>query len=167
MGPTLPSLPQATLAVTTAPPPPHASKGFIFSYAPPQFSHGEFPDVLQKPNMASSSSKERFVRSISESTATCRLYDNVVNEAFSKGLKECWKEELFFDVGLVTMEGEVIKCHKIVLASVSPFFKAAFSPLHQSHETETKTEIQLPNIPHDIMKMVIEFIYTGSVRNKL
>ena len=102
-------------------------------------------------------------RSLSESTAVCRLTDESIGGVISKGLGECWNEELFFDIDLVTMEQRIIKCHKVILACVSPFFKAAFSPIHQSNGAATKDRIELPNIPHNIMEIICKFIYTGSV----
>ena len=109
-------------------------------------------------------SRAHFVRSLSESIAKCEIGDESLGGSISKGLEECWREELFFDVDLFTMEMKVIKCHKIVLASVSPFFKAAFSPLHQNDETAVKDRIELTNIPYGIMKLICEFVYTRSVR---
>ena len=102
-------------------------------------------------------------RSLSESTSTFVIEDDSLGRVISEGLRECWNEELFFDIDVFTMEQRVVKCHKIVLASVSPFFKAAFSPMHQGSDVATKDHIELPNVPYDIMKFICEFIYNRSV----
>ena len=102
-------------------------------------------------------------RSISESTAICQIQDYSLGSIISKGLAECWKEDLLFDFDVVTMERHVVKCHKIVLASVSPFFKAALSPMHLSIDVANKNQIDLPNVTYNAMKSICEFVYTGVV----
>ena len=102
-------------------------------------------------------------RSLSESTLTFVLEDDSLGRIISKGLGECWNEELFCDIDIFTMERRVIKCHKIVLASVSPYFKAAFSPNFHSSDVATKDHIDLPDVPYNIMKLICEFIYNRSV----
>ena len=102
-------------------------------------------------------------RSISESTEICQIQDYSVGSIISKGLAACWKEDLLFDFEIVTMERQIVKCHKIVLASVSPFFKAALSPMHLSTEVADKNQIDLPNVTYNAMKNICEFVYTGVV----
>jgi hypothetical protein len=53
-----------------------------------------------------------------------------------------------------------ISCHKIVLASFSPYFQAMFS----SNLIETKTNrVHLPNFDLDALREVIAYAYSGSI----
>ena len=103
-----------------------------------------------------------YVRSISEGSVKKEVHDSSISSLVHKGLETCWREELFFDVEIFTNDGSV-KAHKIVLASVSPFFKAVFSPQHQAG-LEAKSHVDLRHITSNaIMTLVLEYAYTGRV----
>ena len=65
----------------------------------------------------------------------------------------------FTNVTLVTDGGNMIKAHKVVLSSFSPFFKKLL--------LNTKTEnpmLYLRGVKHEFMRAILDFIYLGQAR---
>ena len=105
---------------------------------------------------------QKYNRSISGFSATDEVIDDALPRIIQSGLEECWKEELFFDVEIITCDGSV-KSHKIVLACISPFFRAAFSPLHQLSNEVGNDKINLQIFSTQTVKKILQYIYTKKV----
>ncbi|XP_042350509.1 kelch-like protein 10 [Plectropomus leopardus] len=60
---------------------------------------------------------------------------------------------------VIRVDGVEFHAHKIVLCSSSPYFKALFT--HWS--TPDRKVFDIPNVSPDMMKLIIEFAYTGFV----
>ncbi|KAE8619696.1 hypothetical protein XENTR_v10009920 [Xenopus tropicalis] len=73
------------------------------------------------------------------------------------GLRDLYLTEELCDTTVVT-ESRRFLCHRVVLASVSPYFRAMFSSSMREAE---RGEVVLPDIPPSIMQTVLNFIYTG------
>ncbi|XP_061683519.1 kelch-like protein 17 [Syngnathoides biaculeatus] len=73
------------------------------------------------------------------------------------GLKQLLDAQQLCDVTLL-VEGRKFLCHRVLLAAVSPYFRAMFtSPLVESR----LTEIRLEEVTPSVMETVIQFAYTG------
>ncbi|XP_077421589.1 kelch repeat and BTB domain-containing protein 8 [Vanacampus margaritifer] len=73
------------------------------------------------------------------------------------GLKQLLDAQQLCDVTLL-VEGKKFLCHRVLLAAVSPYFRAMFtSPLVESR----LTEIRLEEVTPSVMETVIQFAYTG------
>ncbi|KAJ8280249.1 hypothetical protein GJAV_G00052300 [Gymnothorax javanicus] len=73
------------------------------------------------------------------------------------GLKQLLEAQQLCDVTLL-VEGKKFMCHRVLLAAVSPYFRAMFtSPLVESR----LTEIRLEEVTPSVMETVIQFVYTG------
>ncbi|XP_035241833.1 kelch-like protein 5 [Anguilla rostrata] len=73
------------------------------------------------------------------------------------GLKQLLDAQQLCDVTLL-VEGKKFMCHRVLLAAVSPYFRAMFtSPLVESR----LTEIRLEEVTPSVMETVIQFVYTG------
>uniref|UniRef100_A0A8C8K283 BTB domain-containing protein n=2 Tax=Oncorhynchus tshawytscha TaxID=74940 RepID=A0A8C8K283_ONCTS len=73
------------------------------------------------------------------------------------GLKQLLDAQQLCDVTLL-VEGKRFMCHRVLLAAVSPYFRAMFtSPLVESR----LTEIRLEEVTPSVMETVIQFVYTG------
>eukprot|EP00795_Rhopilema_esculentum_P000948 gene948-10713_t len=102
---------------------------------------------------------QKYNRSISGFSATDEVIDDALPGIIQSGLEECWKDELFFDVEIITCDGSV-KSHKIVLASISPFFRATFSPLHQLSNEVGSNKIDLQIFSTLTVKKILQYVYT-------
>ncbi|CAL9684611.1 unnamed protein product [Knipowitschia caucasica] len=73
------------------------------------------------------------------------------------GLKQLLDAQQLCDVTLL-VEGKKFMCHRVLLAAVSPYFRAMFtSPLVESR----LTEIRLEDVTPAVMDTVIRFVYSG------
>ncbi|XP_057695824.1 kelch-like protein 12 [Corythoichthys intestinalis] len=73
------------------------------------------------------------------------------------GIKQLLDAQQLCDVTLL-VEGRKFLCHRVLLAAVSPYFRAMFtSPLVESR----LTEIRLEEVTPSVMETVIQFVYTG------
>lgn len=80
-----------------------------------------------------------------------------LGEYITHGLKLLLDAQQLCDVTLL-VEGKRFMCHRVLLAAVSPYFRAMFtSPLVESR----LTEIRLEEVTPSVMETVIHFIYTG------
>ncbi|GFR74350.1 kelch-like protein 29 [Elysia marginata] len=68
-----------------------------------------------------------------------------------------WRRRLYTDLTLV-VEGKAIRCHKIILASASPYFHTR---LFTGRRESPIDKIFVTNVSRCIMEDVIDFIYTG------
>nr|XP_055052052.1 kelch-like protein diablo [Misgurnus anguillicaudatus] len=84
-------------------------------------------------------------------------YSTPLGEYVTQGLKQLFDARQLCDVTLL-VEGKKFMCHRVLLAAVSPYFRAMFtSPLVESR----LTEIRLEEVTPFIMETVIQFVYTG------
>lgn len=65
--------------------------------------------------------------------------------------------EAFVDVTL-TSEGQVIKCHKVVLSACSPYFQSLLSGNPSQHPI-----VILRDIPWSDLKYIVEYMYRGEI----
>lgn len=77
-----------------------------------------------------------------------KLYENLANDNF-------------LDCKLMTKEGKSIYAHRAILSARSPVLKTAFEGSTNQFQTMVFTETKL-----DILKAMVEFIYTGKVKIK-
>lgn len=82
---------------------------------------------------------------------------------FAEGLLfemyQLWKDKELCDVSL-SVEGEVILAHRIVLAALSPYFRAMFcSQLNE----KKKFQIVIQDLNSQAVKVIVEFAYTASL----
>jgi len=69
--------------------------------------------------------------------------------------------ETFADVILVLANNVIVKCHKLVLATCSNYFRTLFLNLPSMHQT-----VVLKDIKYSEMKMILEFMYHGKTNVK-
>ena len=67
-----------------------------------------------------------------------------------------WKDQYFADVTLSTKGNKLIRAHKVILSSVSSFFKNIFQ-----NNQSNNIFIYLKDISHRVLERVVEFIYMG------
>uniref|UniRef100_A0A3B4U7X0 Si:dkey-260j18.2 n=2 Tax=Seriola TaxID=8160 RepID=A0A3B4U7X0_SERDU len=81
-----------------------------------------------------------------------------LGDYITHGLKQLLDAQQLCDVTLL-VEGKKFMCHRyVLLAAVSPYFRAMFtSPLVESR----LTEIRLEEVTPSVMETVIQFVYTG------
>jgi hypothetical protein len=84
-------------------------------------------------------------------------HDTSVMNTFSSFLN---KEE-YLDVTFVCKGGRQVKAHKLVLSSVSPFLKQIFSEWKDNQDMVT---ILIPDIDHNILKLLLDFMYEGTMK---
>ena len=75
---------------------------------------------------------------------------------------QSWRDGAFSDLTLVDDAGCHHKVHKVVLASRSSYFKAQLTNWDKDEK-----EIQVKIVTSDILKIIIEFIYTLDVGNQI
>ncbi|OCT90362.1 actin-binding protein IPP isoform X2 [Xenopus laevis] len=80
-----------------------------------------------------------------------------VESRLIKGLRELYQAEELCDTTVVT-ESRRFLCHRVVLSSVSPYFRAMFSSSMREAE---QGEVVLADIPAPVIQTVLNFIYTG------
>ncbi|CAH1801913.1 unnamed protein product [Owenia fusiformis] len=74
---------------------------------------------------------------------------------FKTHLNELWRDDVFTDITL-EVEGKQFNCHKIILASNSPYFR---SLLTNGMAETTKKTIELKDVSHTAMEHILRFIY--------
>ncbi len=79
---------------------------------------------------------------------------------FFSQLQDLYKSQVLTDVALVCGTDGSIKCHKLVLSALSPYFRAMFS----SGFLETDSnEVQMPGTDRQTLNSIVEYAYTGSI----
>ncbi|KAH3864032.1 kelch-like protein 25 [Dreissena polymorpha] len=79
-------------------------------------------------------------------------------QSLSNGITEIWQDESFTDV-VITVDDKTFNCHKIILASLSPYFQAMF----RAGMVESLSGIvHLQDIQPHIFEAVLRFVYSGS-----
>ncbi|XP_021342105.1 kelch-like protein 24 [Mizuhopecten yessoensis] len=92
----------------------------------------------------------------SKITTNAQLKQSWITE-FSTKLRQCYKDGSFSDV-ILKVDGQVFRCHKAVLASVSPFFDTMF--LSGMRETDAE-EIDLHGVKESDFRIILDSIYLG------
>ena len=91
------------------------------------------------------------------------LKKNVVFKKIGRDYKDLLETGEFSDVEIITKD-KVIKAHKLVLCSRSPFFKAMLMTDMKEKQTG-QVRLDDENTDTDIIDNVIKFIYTGEIEN--
>ena len=79
---------------------------------------------------------------------------------FLKEMNILFENDLLKDITL-RVQGQLMSCHKIVLAAASPYFKAMFTlDLNESKQSL----IELHEIDFDSVSHIIEYTYTGMIK---
>eukprot|EP00210_Caulerpa_lentillifera_P006410 g6123.t1 len=94
-------------------------------------------------------------------TALLRIFDGVPRHG--SYLELLWKEEALCDVSLRSSDGYTVKCHKVILASVSPFFKALFTGAGSEMRESSQKLIELRGITSDGLHTITSAIYTNQL----
>ncbi|GLH11871.1 LOW QUALITY PROTEIN: Protein roadkill, partial [Gryllus bimaculatus] len=102
---------------------------------------------------------------VSNLFTTCRLkmcdIISLTYDEYLGGIVENFKKLLDNNVLLdctISVEGQFLKAHKIVLSACSPYFESLFCQVGEQYPT-----IILPEISYNILKAIIQFIYSGKV----
>lgn len=74
-------------------------------------------------------------------------------------LDTCYEKQQFVDLSLVCKDGTVIKCHKMVLANSSSFFRRLLVANDHSHPM-----IILHDVEADDLKTLVNFMYCGEIQ---
>lgn len=84
-------------------------------------------------------------------------------EELSCGLTDSLQTSLFADVQ-IEVEGETFNCHRIILASMSHYFKTMFT---SKFKESGLPKVHLKDLNKEIFRAALEYIYTGqsSVKN--
>lgn len=74
-------------------------------------------------------------------------------------LDTCYEKQQFVDLSLVCKDGTIIKCHKMVLANSSSFFRRLLVANDHPHPM-----IILHDIEADDLKTIVNFMYCGEIQ---
>ncbi|TGZ62910.1 hypothetical protein CRM22_007168 [Opisthorchis felineus] len=74
-------------------------------------------------------------------------------------MHDLFRTEKLTDVTL-RVNAEAIRCHRIVLAGASPYFRAMFTSKMREAES---SDIQMHGMPTDALRKLVDFAYTGSI----
>ncbi|XP_068128337.1 kelch repeat and BTB domain-containing protein 8-like [Hyperolius riggenbachi] len=83
--------------------------------------------------------------------------EGTLQYAVIQGLRDLYFTETLCDVTIVT-EGRRFLCHRVVLASVSPYFRAMFTTCMVESQ---QGEVSLLDVSASIIETILHFIYTG------
>lgn len=84
-------------------------------------------------------------------------------------LRELWESSLLCDVGLKSVDGECFRAHKIILASVSPFFRALLTGTGQCMKDVQEAlpsgeqVIQLKGVEGNALGAILDAVYRRQV----
>ncbi|XP_076447336.1 kelch-like protein 25 [Babylonia areolata] len=79
----------------------------------------------------------------------------------TSGLVSLWRRGLYTDLNLV-VEGKVVKCHRVVLASASSYFHARLYSGKQHLDSAATDKLFVQDVSRDMVLDVLQFVYTGS-----
>ncbi|XP_077312488.1 kelch repeat and BTB domain-containing protein 8-like [Lithobates pipiens] len=86
-------------------------------------------------------------------------HNDIMKDCIITGLKELYFSETLCDVAIRTAEKSFL-CHRVVLASVSPYFRALFTcPMKEAE----LGEVCLWDVPSSVLQTILHYIYTGEV----
>lgn len=74
-------------------------------------------------------------------------------------LDTCYEKQQFVDLSLVCKDGTILKCHKMVLANSSSFFRRLLMANEHPHPM-----IILHDIEADDLKTIVNFMYCGEIQ---
>lgn len=74
-------------------------------------------------------------------------------------LDTCYEKQQFVDLSLVCKDGTILKCHKMVLANSSTFFRRLLVANEHPHPM-----IILHDIEADDLKTIVNFMYCGEIQ---
>ena len=88
---------------------------------------------------------------------TYKSQETVLNQ----GLANVLNSSVLKDTVLACSDGKCLKAHRLILSTFSPYFKQLLSACKEPMPT-----ILLPDVKVSVMKVLLEFMYTGNVRVK-
>lgn len=74
-------------------------------------------------------------------------------------LDTCYEKQQFVDVSLVCKDGSILKCHKMILANSSTFFRRLLVANEHPHPM-----IILHDVEADDLKTILNFMYCGEIQ---
>ena len=77
----------------------------------------------------------------------------------NQGLANVLDSTVLKDTVLACSDGQCVKAHRLILATFSPYFKKLLSDCKEPMPT-----ILLPDVKISVMKILLEFMYTGNIR---
>ena len=87
-----------------------------------------------------------------------------VNAAFASRQAKAFNElrigDELTDFTIIS-EGQTFRCHGVIIASSSDMFLAAF---RAAMKESTKRQMELPDIPPNVVKIILEYIYQNIIR---
>lgn len=79
---------------------------------------------------------------------------------FLDSMWEFYVEGLFTDVTLQCSSGQEFQCHRVALATRSPFFRGMFTA---DMRERSDSLVRLPGMDSDVLGTLLEFVYTSRV----
>jgi len=70
-----------------------------------------------------------------------------------------FRDEVLCDIKLETDDGSIVIAHKVVLASVSPYFRAMFT----SFEGSNTDHIDIGELDSTVLQLLVNYFYTGEI----
>ncbi|KAH7440914.1 hypothetical protein KP509_03G016000 [Ceratopteris richardii] len=96
------------------------------------------------------------LKSSEQATQTACKRSTYLNE-----LVEAFRRSLYEDLELVTDDGLSLRTHGVILTSRSQVFRTMLELDSDTHEKCLRT--QVPDIGHNELKLLIQFIYSGQI----
>ena len=92
--------------------------------------------------------------------SVCEYNDkNVFEDAF-KTILDFRREAIFCDVKICSDDNKEFNCHKLILASASPYFRAMFlADMKESHQPRVK----IKSLDSTALEQLLEFCYTATI----
>ncbi|KAL4098062.1 hypothetical protein QTP88_022733 [Uroleucon formosanum] len=74
-------------------------------------------------------------------------------------LQSLRKDEVLCDIKLETDDGSIVIAHKVVLASVSPYFRAMFTNFEESNSNH----VNIRELDSTVLQLLVNYFYTGEI----
>lgn len=72
-----------------------------------------------------------------------------------------FRDDVLCDVKLKTDDGTVIRAHRVVLASASPYFRAMFT---SCFEETNKECVDIRELDPNALRLLVDYIYTAQIK---
>lgn len=70
-----------------------------------------------------------------------------------------FRDEVLCDIKLETDDGSIVIAHKVVLASVSPYFRAMFTNFEESNSNH----VNIRELDSTVLQLLVNYFYTGEI----
>ena len=96
--------------------------------------------------------------------ANTSVLDNEMFYLLATGLKEFWQKQLFQDVSIhCGKDGGIIRCHRLVLAGLSPFLQHVLKTAEDAGRAYGDEEIIiLPDVSSKVLLFFLDSVYKGN-----